>query len=292
MNRRDWLRRGSAFGALSLISPPNLAKSLTEEERIAFNPRPFASPATLHYNENPYGPSKLVREAMQSSFDLGCRYPSQIMDRLRNKIAEQEGVTSEYAVIGVGSTEGLKITGLTYANNGGEIITARPTFLAMLNYAKEWGGKINWVDVDEKMRLDVDEMEKRITSKTKLIFLCNPNNPTSTLLKKQKLIDFVNTASEKTIVFSDEAYYDFIEEPDYPSMVEMVKKGKDVIVSKTFSKVYGLAGLRVGYLIAKPSIANALRNKVVASTNMMDIIGAIAAVDDTEFYKFSLSKNR
>ena len=94
------------------------------------------------------------------------------------------------------------------------------------------------------MTHDVDEMEKRISSKTKLIFLCNPNNPTSTLLPREKLLDFCTSASKKTMVFSDEAYYDFIEERDYPSMVTFVKKGENVIVSRTFSKVYGLAGLR------------------------------------------------
>lgn len=106
------------------------------------------------------------------------------------------------------------------------------------------------------------------------------------------MLDFVESASTKTMVFSDEAYYDFIEEPNYPPMVEMVKRGKNVIVSKTFSKVYGLAGLRVGYLVANPSVANNLRNKVVASTNMMAITGAMTALDDAEFYQFSLSKNR
>ena len=292
MNRRDWLKRGSAFGALSLLNTSALATTLTKRERIDFNPRHFAKPAALHYNENPYGPSNKVREAMQEHFDLGCRYPSQILDQLVEKIAAEEGVSPEHIVIGGGSTEGLKVTGLTYANNGGEIIAARPTFLAMLDYAREWGGSVNWVDVDEQMKLDVDEMEKRISSKTKLIFLCNPNNPTSTILEKQQLIDFVESASNKTIVFSDEAYYDFIEEPDYPSMVEMVKRGKNVIVSRTFSKVYGLAGLRIGYLIAKPSIANDLRNKVVASTNMIAITGAMAAMDDAEFYEFSLAKNK
>ena len=292
MNRRSWLKRGSALGAMSLIAAPALATSLTREEKIAYNPRPFAKPATLHFNENPFGPSKKVREAMHQNFDLGCRYPSQVLDDLASKIATKEGVTPDHIVIGAGSTEGLKITGLTYANNGGEIIAARPTFLAMLMYAEQWGGKINWVDLDKDMRLDVDEMEKRISSKTELIFLCNPNNPTSTLLPKDQLVDFVETASEKTIVFSDEAYYDFIEEPNYPSMVDKVKQGKDVIVSKTFSKVYGLAGLRIGYLVAKPSTARRLRQNMVANTNMMAITGANAAMEDKEFYDFSIAKNK
>ena len=98
--------------------------------------------------------------------------------------------------------------------------------------------------------------------------------------------------SKKTIVFSDEAYYEFIEEPDYPSMVELVKKNENVVVSKTFSKVYGLAGLRIGYLIAKPELAEQIRRNVVAMTNVYAIAGAKAALKDDAFFNFSLAKNR
>ncbi|MEL7002109.1 MAG: histidinol-phosphate transaminase [Bacteroidota bacterium] len=160
----------------------------------------------------------------------------------------------------------------------------------MMTYAQQWGATINWVHLDKTMTHDVEEMERRISSKTKLIFLCNPNNPTSTLLPKEKLIDFCASASKKTMVFSDEAYYDFIEEKNYPSMVKLVKKGENVIVSRTFSKVYGLAGLRIGYLIAKPEIANKLRKNIAAYTNVLAIEAAIAAMQDKEFYEFSLNK--
>ena len=104
--------------------------------------------------------------------------------------------------------------------------------------------------VDEHKGYDTNEIEKRISSKTKLVFLCNPNNPTSTVLSSDTLVDFGDTVSNKTILFSDEAYYDYISVPDYPSMISLVKKEKNVIVSRTFSKVYGMAGLRIGYLIA------------------------------------------
>ncbi len=227
---------------------------------------------------------------MIQGFDISCRYPSTYARELHEMIAEREGVTTDHIVVGGGSTEGLKVTGLTFANNGGEIIAAQPTFLAMMNYAKQWGASINWVPLDETMTHDVDEMEKRISAKTKLIFLCNPNNPTSTLLSKDKLIDFVSSASKKTIVFSDEAYYDFIEEKDYPSMVSLVKQGEDVIVSRTFSKVYGLAGLRIGYLVAKPELASKIRDNVVAYTNVLAIKAAIEAMKDKEFYDFSLAQ--
>lgn len=290
MNRRDWLKKGGAVGALSLLGTSAFASSLTEEEIKKFNPRPLDGPVRLSANENPFGPSAKVRKAMTEAFDGGCRYPSVYIDELVNLIAKKEGVTADYIVMGGGSTEGLKVTGLTYANNGGEIIAARPTFLAMLNYARQWGGSVNWVDLDDSLTHDVDEMEKRISSKTKLIFLCNPNNPTSTLLEKNKLVDFVSSAARKTMVFSDEAYYDFIEERDYPSMVSLVKKRENVIVSRTFSKVYGLAGLRIGYLIAKPEIARKLRQNIVANTNVLAIQAAITAMGDDEFYQFSLKK--
>ncbi len=280
------------MSALTLVGSRAIASSLTEYEKKQFNPRPLADPAQLNFNENPFGPSAKVRQAMTEAFELGCRYPSTYSKELHQMIADKEGVTTDHIVVVGGSTEGLKVTGLTYANNGGEIIAAQPTFLAMMSYAKQWGASINWVPLDESKTHDVAEMERRITTKTKLIFLCNPNNPTSTLLSKERLVDFCSSASKKTMVFSDEAYYDFIEEKDYPSMVSLVKQDENVIVSRTFSKVYGLAGLRIGYLIAKPEIASKIRENRVAYTNVIAIKAATAAMKDDEFYSFSLSKVR
>ncbi len=292
MNRRNWLRKTTGAGIASMLAAPALASKLTEEEIIKFNPRPLEDLIRLSSNENPYGPSKVVREAMINSFDHGCRYPYGYAGELVSMIAKKEGVGENNIVLVGGSTEGLKVAGITFTEGGGEIIAGRPTFLSMMTYAKQWGADINWVDVDENQVYDVNEIEKRISDKTKLIFLCNPNNPTSTLLPADQLRDFCSTAAKKTIVFSDEAYYDFIEEPNYPSMVDLVKQGEDVIVSRTFSKVYGLAGLRIGYLIAKPELANKLQKRVVAFTNVLAIKAAIAALKDDEFYQFSLQKTK
>lgn len=292
MDRREWMKRGSAFGALSLLGSQSLITTLTDSEKASFNPRALDFPVQLNFNENPFGPSAKVRDAMIEGFDIGCRYPDPYSQELMDMIVAKEGVPRDHIVITGGSTEGLKITGLTFANNRGEIIAARPTFLAMMTYAKQWGATVNWVDLDKKLTHDVDEMERRISAKTKLVFLCNPNNPTSTLLSKEKLTDFCTSASKKTIVFSDEAYYDFIEEKNYPSMISLVKKGENVIVSRTFSKVYGLAGLRIGYLIAKPELATKIRENIVAYTNVLALKAAVAAMKDDEFYQFSLNKVR
>lgn len=291
LSRRDWLRSASLFGGMTLLTGGAAVTELSAEEVKKFNPRPFNTPVRLGSNENPYGPSEAMRKAMTESFDNGCRYPWSYNAPLQEMIAKKEGVPSDHIVLVAGSTEGLKITGITYAGVGDEIISGLPTFLSMMEYAKVWGADINWVPLNKDLDYDLEEIEKRISSKTKLVFLCNPNNPTGKLLDKNAVMDFCASACKKTMIFSDEAYYDYIEDPDYPSMVELVKKGENVIVSKTLSKVYGLAGIRLGYLVAKPEIAQKLKERVVANTNIMAIEAGKAALNDEEFYKFSLAKN-
>lgn len=285
--RRDWLRSSIGIGGL-MLAPSGL---LSAQQKADFQPRSLEPIIRLSSNENPYGPSKKVQERIKQSFVHGCRYPYAYSDDLE-QLAKKHGVAPESIIITGGSTEGLRITGLTFASNGGEIISGQPTFLAMMDYAEQWGATINWVPVGEDKGYDLDEIEKRISSKTKLIFLCNPNNPTGTLVPAKKLVDFCDVASKKAIVFSDEAYYDFIETPNYPSMIDAVKRGDNVIVSKTFSKVYGMAGLRVGYLIAKPEIAAQIRKNVVAMSNVLAVEAAKEALVDDAFYQFSLAQNK
>ena len=286
--RRDWLKASIGLGGLVLS--PNI--SLTAKEIENYRPRKLQSVVRLSSNENPYGPSKKVLNRIKDSFKYGCRYPSSFSDELANILAKKHNVSAESIIITGGSREGLKITALTYTKDGVEIIAGYPTYLTMMKYAEHWGASINWVPVDENKSYNLDEIEKRISAKTKLVFLCNPNNPTGTIVPAKKLVDFCDVASKKTIVFSDEAYYDYIETPNYPSMIDAVRRGDNVIVSKTFSKVYGMAGLRLGYLIAKPEIAKKIRKNVVAMSNILAIEAAKEALNDNSFYKFSISKNK
>lgn len=288
LDRRQWLKTAGLSSGFALLGGVNSYAGNYQFSSIAKENEPFAK---LNSNENPFGPSKRVREAITNSFDVACRYPSMVFRPLLEQIAETEGVSTDHIVITGGSTEGLKATGITYGIDGGEIIAADPTFQAMLRYAENFGAYVHRVPVDEYMNHDLEAMANRINTKTTLIFLCNPNNPTGTLLDKIKLRDFCSSVSKKTMVFSDEAYYDFITEPDYPSMVELVKEGMNVIVSKTFSKVYGLAGMRIGYLVARPDVAQRLRSNIMAMTNVLAIEAAKTALLDDDFYKFSLAKN-
>jgi histidinol-phosphate aminotransferase len=291
INRRQWLKTATLAGGFTLFNGIAGIETLTAEETKKFNPRIFSNPIRLTSNENPYGPSERVRNAITKAFSDGCRYPYSYAEGLAEMLAKKHGVGAESIIITGGSTEGLKIAGITFAANGGEIIAAKPTFLAMMQYAEMWGANINWVPVDENLGYDLPEIEKRISANTKMVFLCNPNNPTSTLLPADTLQDFCSTVSKKTIVFSDEAYYEFIEDEDYPSMINLVKKGENVVVSKTFSKVYGMAGLRIGYLIAKPELAQKIRRNIVAMSNVYAIEGAKEALKDHAFYNFSIQKN-
>ena len=287
LNRRKWLQLSSLAGIGATLLPTSAACKTTQP----IVPVPPNSIAKLNSNENPMGPSPKVRQAIIDAFDIGCRYPYQKMGELAELIAKREGLTRDHIVMANGSTEGLKATGLTFGKNGGEIITADPVYKALLTYAEQQGAYINRVPVTKDMQHDLEEMERRISNNTSMVFLCNPNNPTGALLPKPQLLDFCNTVADKTILFSDEAYYDYITEPNYPSMIELVKEGKNVVVSRTFSKVYGLAGLRIGYLIARPDIAERIRQNVMAKANILGVSAAMTAYEEKAFYQESLANN-
>ncbi len=292
-SRREWFKSSIGLGGL-MITP----SILTAEEIKKYNPRPLSDIVKLSSNENPYGPSERVRNAIIDSFEDACRYPYEYILKLQKILAKKHNVSTESIVITGGSNEALRVTGLAVADQGGEIVAGQPTYLALMSYAEAWGGKIKWVPVDSNKGYDLGEIEKNINGKTKMVFIANPNNPTGTLLEKSSLSNFCESASEKTLVFCDEAYYDYINEPDYPSMDYLVRQGKDIIISRTFSKVFGMAGLRIGYMVLKPDLADKLfgeyspygRNKIMAQTNVLAVAAAIEALNDKDFYDFSLRK--
>lgn len=287
MDRRNWLRTAGLSGGLLCLGGLEAVG-----RNIYTRSVPAGGPVLLNANENPYSPSQALRNALVDHLDQTCRYPFRALPDLVNRIAEKEGLSKDHIVVTGGSSEGLTTAGLIYGMNGGEIIAASPTFERLLEYAENFGAKVHRVPVNDQLVHDLEAMSARVNKKTRLIFLCNPNNPTGTILDRQALRDFCLSHEGKAVIFSDEAYYDFITDPDYPSMVELVKEGRNVIVSRTFSKVYGLAGLRIGYLVARPDIAEKLKKGVMAMTNVLAIAAAKRALEDDEFYKFSIARNQ
>ena len=276
LDRRQWLRTAGIGGAFSLLGG---WKALASPEVWEVSEQwPGDAPVRLSSNENPYGPSKRVREAIIKSLDDGCRYPFARTGSLMEALARKEGVSPDHLVLTAGSTEGLKTAGLTYGIQGGEIVASNPTFHVLMEYAEQFGAYVHRVPVNERLGHDLEAMERRISHLTKLVFVCNPDNPTGTLLPAARMRDFCTSVSNRAVVFADEAYFDYVTEPGYPSMTELVKEGMNVIVSRTFSKVYGLAGIRIGYLVARPDIAARLRKNVMANLSMPAIHAATAAL--------------
>jgi histidinol-phosphate aminotransferase len=286
INRRQWLRHAGIGGAFSLLGGFRALAQPTQPEWL-----PREQPTRLSSNENPLGPSVRVREAIQRSLDQAYLYPNAFAAALQEKIARREGLSSEHIVLTGGSTEGLKTAGLAYGWQGGEIVAADPTFHVLMEYAAQFGVYVHRVPVRADLGHDLEAMERRITQQTRLVFVCNPDNPTGTLLSAERLRDFCGSISRRTVVFADEAYFDYIDQSGYPSMTELVKADMNVIVSRTFSKIYGLAGLRIGYLVARPDIAARLRRHVMAGLSIPAIFAAEEALEDKAFYEYSLQQN-
>ena len=292
VNRRQWLRAAGLTGAASLMGGMKVWANPESLKNPVVHAPSIDLPARLSANENPYGPSEKVRKAMIEGFDMACRYPFMVEGGIIKLIAEKEGVDPDCIVLTSGSGEGLHAAGLCYGLHGGEIVAADPTFQSLLTYAEKVGGYVHRVPLREDLQHDLEAMDMHTTQQVRLVFVCNPNNPTGSLLPAQQLRDFVGSVGKRTTVFVDEAYFDYIAEPGYPSMLELVKKGYNVIVSRTFSKVYGLAGMRVGYLVARPDIAARVRNFAMADVNMLALYAAKTALEDREFYQFSLQKTK
>ncbi len=293
ISRRDWLRISSLAGTATFVGSSGLAaKSANPQDPSSLPDLISDLPIRLSANENPYGPSPKVRQAMTETFNSVCRYPFGYYGELVDMLAEKHGVTKDHIILTAGSTEGLKIAGIVYGGEGTNIVAADPVFLALQNYSEQFGTYIHKVPVTKDMIHDLPTMEQRITQSTRMVYVCNPNNPTSALQPARELEDFCNSVSQRTMVFADEAYFDYIQDANYPSMVKLVQQGKNVIVARTFSKVYGLAGIRIGYLIARPDIISRLGKKSMAGPNVLAIAAAKAALADKEFYQYSLEQNK
>ena len=276
LNRRNWLKANVLVAAGLAIKP---SASLDPIPKL----RRDGDAIRLHSNENPAGPSEAARRAMIEAFDLGGQYPAEHYRKLAVKIAEKEGVTPEHVVIGAGSSEVLRMAGTAYGLGGAEILTAFPTYEGMERAARQIGAYVHRVPLNDDLAADLEEMNSRTTQAVKLVFLCNPNNPTGVVLPGNEVKAFCEEVSRRAVVFVDEAYHEYVDDPAYSSMIDLVRGGENVIVSRTFSKIFGLAGLRVGYGIARPDIAERLRAfRTGSGINILGLHAALTSYTDTD----------
>ena len=245
----------------------------------------------LASNENPVGPSPKAVEAMKKAMEKVALYPDGNCFYLKQALAKHWQVREDQLIVGNGSDELIHYIGITFLSCGDEVIQADPSFVRYESAAclNECG----CVMIPLKdFTHDLEAMADAITDRTKIIFVTNPNNPTGTMNTKAEVDRFMARVPERVIVIFDEAYCEYVGSPDYPQTVDYVNEGRNVIILRTFSKIYGLAGLRVGYGIARPEIIQCL-NQVREPFNVNSVaqVGALASLQDPDQVKRSVQVN-
>jgi len=286
MNRRDWIRSSALTTAAWAVGRDRLHGA---DEAAGSN----GGVIYLDQNENPHGISGKVRLAITNTIKLANRYPGDEMAELRDLIAAREGVPNDHVVLGAGSTEIFSIAGLLYGADGKEVLLAEPTYSGFKGFIGRIKGKLNAVPVNGRWELDLDEMGRRLSAGTRLVYICNPNNPTGTIVDSGRLRSFCESAARSALIFVDEAYGDLVDDPRHSSMADLVKKQGNVMIARTFSKIHGLAGMRIGYGIARPEIIAEFRRIQTnfAPISQLSIAAAKASLMDAEFLSFSKKQN-
>ena len=248
--------------------------------------------AKLNANENPYGPSPMAIKAMTKAITKGAYYVNETAELLKQMIAERHGLTTDHILLSSGSSGVLTNLALA-ASTEGHILGADlfwDTTSRMGTRNAEFGIKRLAKTVD--LSIDLDAMLASITPDVALAQVCNPNNPTAMVLPSEKLKSFCKAASRKTMVLVDEAYNELTDDPEANSTVPLIKEGYNVVVARTFSKIYGLAGMRVGYMIAAPETIEKIAQFGMGSygLNQAGIAAAVASYNDHTFLKHSKAK--
>jgi histidinol-phosphate aminotransferase len=237
----------------------------------------------LASNENPLGPSPKAVAAMRDALDRAHFYPDGGGWALRTAIAEKLGLTRENVVLGNGSNEIIEFIGHAFLRPGDEVITARHAFAVYTLMAQLFGAKTIEVP-DPGFTHDLNAMRAAVSWRTRQIFIANPNNPTGTMVGQQEIDDFMARVPEDVLVVFDEAYYEFLDDP--PDVLKFVREGRNVVVMRTFSKIQGLAGLRIGYGLANQEIAEVLqKTRQPFNANSIAQAGALAGINDDDYMR-------
>lgn len=290
-SRRQFLRNfgiGAAAGAAFDFSFPKLAADTFEPIRQE-QPRGFT---LLNNNENPYGPSAALMSVMQNSLSAANRYPDHSVELFVDHVARLHNVSRDQVIPGCGSTEILRLAVVTFLQPGKKLIIPVPTFEAIAEYAESISVGIVKVPLTSTFSHDLDQMLARVDQSTTLIYICNPNNPTGSLTPRKEIEAFIQKLPTHTYVLIDEAYHHFAHAPEYVSFIDHPLQDDRVIVARTFSKVYGMAGVRLGYGIGRAQVMERLRRyKLQDNLNMLAAAAGVAALDDTVGTRAAIERN-
>lgn len=292
ITRRNLLRNAAA-GAVVTAALPSLADLAFSELVSASRASEPGGPIILSRNENAYGPSQKVIASMQEAVGLANRYPDPAVSALHDRIAKSHSIKPEQLVLGCGSGEILNIAAAAFLGPGKKLITGLPTFESIGRSAKTLGAEVAEVPLTKSYSHDLEVMLARADASTGLIYICNPNNPTGSLTPRKDLEEFIRKLPATTTVLLDEAYHHFVPAtPDYTSFIDKPMNDDRVIVARTFSKVFGLAGIRVGYAVGAPAKMKSLAaRRLQEGLNAVGARAALVAYDDVEYVQMSEKRN-
>jgi len=285
--RRQLIRKSAHFAGIAVAS--NIIPLPVFAQNLNYGPKEGL--ARLHWNENYYGPSERAIEAIQTSSFKGAYYPDHLVDYLKSMIADYNGLDNSNIAISAGSTQALTILSQVKARQG-TILSTGLTYDVHLSLAKNSGARVIRVNDNKDMTIDLQSIESLSRKNVSVVFIVNPNNPSGMIVNSELLKDSVKRMSENALIVVDEAYNEVTSEPERNTMVDLVRDGYNVAISRTFSKIYGLAGQRVGYMIGQPDVINEIRFNGTgeASLSMAGVSAAIASYEDKDFMNYSREK--
>jgi histidinol-phosphate aminotransferase len=278
ISRRTFAGTVGAAAGVALLDSPLVRR--TVEAAAGRRARPIDA-VLLNSNENPYGPPPKVLEA--AAHAAPNRYPDGLADEARAAIAKHHGVPPEQVLLGCGSSEILRMADLAFSGSGRRVVAAEPTFEAVLAFAKVLHVDAVKVPLTADFRHDLPRMADACDASTGLVYVCNPNNPTGTIVSGDEMAAFASRVQAGTTILVDEAYHHFVEDPRYRSSCELIAAHPNVIVARTFSKIYGMAGLRLGYAIGpEPKIKAMAPFASWSNTNSAVLAAALECLADPD----------
>ncbi len=283
MDRRDFLRTGAAVGAAGLgrlVAFPGMSLAAPQ---VPGQEASSSSVVRLNSNENPLGLSPSARLAVEKAIPEANRYPDAAREELAEALAAKLGVTADNIILGNGSTEILQV--IVQASNApqGTLVLADPTFEAIAWYQRTLTYATEKVPLTSGFAHDIQQMKDRVAAGKgpAVVYLCNPNNPTGTLTSCAEIDAWIEAAPETVQFAVDEAYFEYVKAPGYWSAIKWIQDRPNVIVARTFSKIYGMAGMRLGYAVAHPETARRLREYLTwDNANSLALAAGLASLAD------------
>ena len=243
----------------------------------------------LMFNENPYGPSPKALAEVAKILPMTAYYPGAIEDDLMGLFMARHQLDREQVFLASGSNEGLQAAMMAFGKHG-KVISPTLTYSDHLHYAEKLGVTVHRVPLREDMAIDLEAVARAVDDSVSLVYLCNPNNPTGMAIDGDELRSFCREISPKVPILIDEAYNELTDRPDYTSMMDLARGGSNILITRTFSKIFGMAGLRVGYGMGHPDIVSVVKDNVMAWPNGVGLYAAYHSYLDEDFIAFSREK--